>query len=127
MKEVGLDVRGATLKVVDPKNKNKRKKKEKKVVIRNQKSQPNITTIRAFLTFSSIYLGTDPTRIQELLKYANIVRTLESRWGDEGWLNYDMQFRMRKHWNPQSSWGEGVLDQELWYNNCCHIFIVFTT
>lgn len=32
--------------------------------------------------------------------------------GGEGWLNYDIQFRMRMHWNPQSSWG--VLDQELW-------------
>ncbi len=85
------------------------------------KPKKQITSIfgwtSAFLIFSSIFLQAHPHRAQELLKYAQIVRTAAARFGGfnsnrMGWYAYDKQWRLRQACHPQRSWG--VLDNELW-------------
>jgi hypothetical protein len=47
----------------------------------------------AFLVYASIYLAAHPHRIQELLKYMNIIRTAARRHAGIGWKAYDQQIR----------------------------------
>lgn len=63
------------------------------------------------LLYTSIYLGTHPERIQEILKYAQTKR-IASKRNKFGWLSYDQQFRYRLANNPNKSWG--LIDYELW-------------
>ena len=66
----------------------------------------------AFLVFSSVFLGAHPSRAQELLKYANLIRTAASRYAGWGWKTYDTQFRLRQQRVPSRSWS--IIDGELW-------------
>ncbi len=65
----------------------------------------------AFLVFSSVFLEAHPHRIQELLKYMQIVRSA-SKYPGMGWKVYDVQFRARQAQHPERSWS--ILDGELW-------------
>ena len=65
-----------------------------------------------FLIFSSIFVEAHPTRAQELLRYAHLIRTIHARFGGWGWRSYDQQFRMRQESHPQNSWS--IINGELW-------------
>jgi hypothetical protein len=54
----------------------------------------------------------DPLRVQELLKYVDIIRTAAARFGGWGWRTYDRQFRIRQESRPNRSWS--IIDGELW-------------
>ncbi len=86
------------------------------IIWKSNKPKQYITSIHswtsAFLVYSAIYLAAHPHRVQEMLKYANVIRTASSRFGGWGWRTYDQQFRMRQQGQPQRSWG--VIDGELW-------------
>ena len=86
------------------------------IVWKRNKPKTQIVSINtwtsAFLVYSSIYLQRHPSRVQELLKYADIVRTAASRFGGWGWRSYDQQFRMRQQSQPSRSWS--IIDGELW-------------
>ena len=88
-----------------------------------QESKPkrNINSVHtwtsAFLIFSAVYLSVHPQRVHEMLKYAQLVRTATARHKGWGWRSYDIQFRLRQHWQPQRSWA--TIDGELW-----HLFVV---
>ena len=68
--------------------------------------------LSAFHSFMAIYLVKFPHRINELLKYAEIVSTASVQFPGRGWRVYDEQFRLRLEAQPNWSWGE--LDVELW-------------
>ncbi|XP_072025655.1 uncharacterized protein [Amphiura filiformis] len=70
------------------------------------------TWTSVFLTYAAVYLRAHPHRAQEMLKYANIVRTAATRHAGYGWRSYDIQFRMRQQSHPQRSWA--IIDGELW-------------
>ena len=86
------------------------------IVWKRNKPKHQIVSINtwssAFLVYSSIYLQRHPSRVQELLKYADIVITAASRFGGWGWRSYDQQFRMRQQSQPSRSWS--IIDGELW-------------
>ncbi len=88
------------------------------ILWKSGKPKRHITSIHAwtsaFLIYSSVYLEAHPHRVQELLKYANVVRTAASRCGNGSfaWRLYDQNFRLRMQAQPQRSWG--VIDGELW-------------
>lgn len=86
------------------------------LVMRAAKSQQKITSIHswtsAFLVYTAIYLSAHPARTQELLKYAQIIRTAAARFQGYGWRQYDVQFRLRKQIHPNTSWAS--MDGELW-------------
>lgn len=86
------------------------------IVWKSCKPKHQITTIHswtsAFLVYSSVFLEGHPNRVQELLKYAHVIRTAASRFDGWGWRTYDIQFRMRQQQHPQRSWA--LLDGELW-------------
>ena len=65
-----------------------------------------------FLIYISIFVSAHPERTQELLKYMNIIRTGQKRFGGVGWRSYDEQFRYRLSLNPNQSWVD--IDTELW-------------
>ena len=75
-----------------------------------QESKPkrNINSVHtwasAFLIFSAVTLSAHPQRVQEMLKYAQFVRTAAARHKGWGWRSYDIQFRLRRQWQPQRSW-----------------------
>ena len=48
-----------------------------------------------FFTFSAVYASVRPHRVQEMLKYAQVVRTAAARHKGWGWRSYDIQFRLR--------------------------------
>ena len=83
-----------------------------------QESKPkrNINSVHtwtsAFLIFSAVYLSAHPQRVQEMLKYAQLVRTAAARHKGWGWRFYDIQFWLRQQWQPQRSWA--TIDGELW-------------
>ena len=81
-----------------------------------QKSKFSIDKIEdwtdAFLIFSAVYLNAHPSKTQELLKFAHIVRDAAKRFYGWGWRIYDIQFRLRQQRVPNRSWA--VLDGELW-------------
>ncbi|XP_038073487.1 uncharacterized protein LOC119741700 [Patiria miniata] len=68
--------------------------------------------VSAFHTFMAIYLVKFPSRVNELLKYTEIVRTASVQFPGRSWRLYDEQFRLRLEAQPHKSWGE--LDVELW-------------
>ncbi|XP_062613568.1 uncharacterized protein LOC134275305 [Saccostrea cucullata] len=70
------------------------------------------TWTNAFLIFSSIYLTKFPEHIQSILKYINIIRTAAQRSSNLNWLNYDIQFRLKRSRNHTLDWG--CVDAELW-------------
>lgn len=73
----------------------------------------NINTwTSAFIIFMSIVLEKRPNKAQELLKYMQSVRFAASRCGNNNWVQYDEQYRLKKGNYPDSSWG--IIDQELW-------------
>ncbi len=73
----------------------------------------NISTwTSAFLIYASVFISYHPSRAQELLKYMHTIRSASLRFGGQGWWKYDVQFRLRKQRNPQSSWA--TIDGELW-------------
>ena len=86
------------------------------IVWKRNKPKQVITSIHswttAFLIFSSIFVEAHPTRAQELLRYAHLIRTIHARFGGWGWRSYDQQFRMRQESHPQNSWS--IIDGELW-------------
>ena len=83
---------------------------------KSNKPKKVITSINSwtnvFLVFCSVYLEAHPSRVQEMLKYANLIRTAASRFGGWGWRSYDQQFRMRQQAVPNRSWA--IVDGELW-------------
>lgn len=86
------------------------------IVMQEAKPQAKINTINAwtdaFLVFAAIYLQSHPQRVQEILKYGNIIRTAHTRFGGWGWRSYDENFRLRQSAHPENSWA--VIDGELW-------------
>ena len=68
--------------------------------------------LSAFHVFMSIYAACHPSRILELLKYTEIIRTAAAQFPGLGWRNYDEQFRLRMELNPSCSWA--AIDMELW-------------
>ena len=43
-----------------------------------------------FFTFSAVYASVHPHRVQEMLKYAQVVRTAAARHKGWGWRSYDI-------------------------------------
>ena len=86
------------------------------LVWQESKSKRNINSVHtwtsAFLIFSAVYLSAHPHRVQEMLKYAQVIRTAAARHEGWGWRSYDIQFRLRQEWQPQRSWA--IIDGELW-------------
>jgi hypothetical protein len=66
----------------------------------------------AFLTFASIFGARHHERLQELLKYASVIRDAARKFPGRGWLEYDSQFRRRQAINPGANWAR--IDGELW-------------
>lgn len=83
------------------------KPKTKEIKIANIESWTN-----AFLIYSSVYLSKFPDQIQQILKYINIVRTAAARSSSTSWLDYDIQFRLKRSRNPLLPWD--TVDAELW-------------
>ncbi len=87
-----------------------------KIVWKSNKPKQVITSVHAwtsaFLIYMSIYLEAHPSRTQELIRYANLIRTIASRFSGWAWRSYDQQFRARQESHPQRSWS--LIDGELW-------------
>ena len=66
----------------------------------------------AFLVFISIYGAAHPAKVLDLIKYMSTIRLGASRNRGLGFRSYDDQFRLKKAFNPSSSWAE--VDYELW-------------
>ena len=58
----------------------------------------------AFFVFMSIYLERYPDRSIELIKYVDLIRKLATRFGGQGWMNYDREFRLMQARSPARSW-----------------------
>ncbi|XP_061167326.1 uncharacterized protein LOC133176185 [Saccostrea echinata] len=86
------------------------------LVLKPKHKEIKITSIEtwtnAFLIFTSIYLTKFPEHIQSILKYINIIRTAAQRSTNLNWLNYDVQFRLKRSRNHTLDWGS--VDAELW-------------
>lgn len=99
---------------------NTSKPKTKLVILKGELISENINKIKiydirkwtdAFLIYISIFISAHPDKTQELLKYMHLIRLAESRSAND-WLSYDQQYRLRKAYNPTTSWSD--LDNELW-------------
>lgn len=66
----------------------------------------------AFLIYASIYVLLHPECSTALFKYMHIIRLGASRAEALSWRDYDIQFRLKKEFNPNMSFA--VADQELW-------------
>ena len=66
----------------------------------------------AFIVFISIFCSAHPSRFQELLKYLSNIRLGSQRFQGIGWKLYDEQYRLRKAYDPSSSWA--IIDSDLW-------------
>lgn len=86
------------------------------LVIQPKHKEIKITSVEtwtnAFLVFSSIYLTKFPEHTQAILKYMNTIRTAAQRSPNLNWLNYDIQFRLKRSRNHTVDWGS--IDAELW-------------
>ncbi|KAK3096962.1 hypothetical protein FSP39_005120 [Pinctada imbricata] len=83
------------------------KPKHKEVRINSLDSWTN-----AFLIYMSIYLSKFPEHAQSLLKYLHTVRTAAQRSTNLSWLDYDVQFRLKRSRNHTIQWDS--VDAELW-------------
>ena len=63
------------------------------------------------MVFASVYLQANPHKVQEILKYGNIIRSAANKYTGFGWREYDIQFRTRGK-NKNNSWA--TIDGELW-------------
>ena len=86
------------------------------LVLQTKTHDTKITNISmwtdAFLIFASIFCSIHKSRLQELLKYMQVIRLGATRGSGLGWKVYDEQFRLRKSHDPASSWA--IIDTELW-------------
>ena len=73
------------------------------LLLNNSKPTRRITSIHAwtnaYLVFISIFVKYHPSRVQEIIKYGDIVRRAASH-GGHGWRDYDIQFRLRQQVHP---------------------------
>lgn len=73
------------------------------LIIQPEHKEIQITSVEtwtnAFLVFSSIYLAKFPDHTQAILKYMNTIRTAAQRSSNLNWLNYDIQFRLKRSRN----------------------------
>lgn len=87
------------------------------LVFKPAQSSRTITSIEtwtdAFLVYASIFLAAHPFRTQEILKYMNVIRTAATRHQGQGWLRYDIQFRLRLAIDPTNI-SFANIDYELW-------------
>ena len=67
----------------------------------------------AFLVYASIFLAAHPHRVQEILKYMNVVRLAAKQHPGTGWRSYDQQFRLRLATDPTGI-SFARIDYELW-------------
>lgn len=86
------------------------------LIIQPKHKEIKITSVEtwtnAFLVFSSIYLTKFPEHTQAILKYMNTICTAAQRSPNLNWLNYDIQFRLKRSRNHTIDWGS--IDAELW-------------
>ena len=58
----------------------------------------------AFFVYISIFLQRHPNRAIELIKYTDLIRKLAQRFNSNGWVHYDLEFRLEQALNPMRSW-----------------------
>ncbi|XP_052798019.1 uncharacterized protein LOC128230062 [Mya arenaria] len=66
----------------------------------------------AFIFFSSIYCSKFPAQNLQLLHYMYSIRECAAHQGEDTWLTYDEQFRLRQAQSP-TSWAD--INNDLWW------------
>ena len=93
---------------------------ENSVVKVSRKSKPTVSTsitnieqwTTAFTSYMSVMIHKFPTRSQELLQYASLIRYAARVHRGLGWAIYDFKFRQKASVNKSLDWS--LVDNQLW-------------
>lgn len=100
----GLDARKAGLKEDD-----------KKVKFQAWPEKNIENWLEAFSILSSVIIEKQPEAGQGLLQNGRLIHTEALKWGGNGWLNYDREFRKKMSLCPEMSWDQKEV--QLWLDH----------